>query len=336
MSAELTVTRTPEAIASEINGIKNVAKAVFLASSVEIGRCLVEAKSQLAHGEWGKWLEKSVDYSQSTANNLMKLYNEYGDSAKIQESQAFGNLSYTKAMTLLGVPAEDREQFVADHDVEGMSSRELQKAVSDLKEAEERVKAAEETAEREREARSKVEAEAEKERQAREALERKHQQERDARKQLEEQSQERATEVEQLKEQLSAAVDSGDTEAVQQLETALGEKETKLTEFAEQLDASKAEIKRLEKELKKKPIETTVVEVEKIPSVVETELAELRAKVAKHSEDETIIKFKVCFNGVTDKFKDLLSALNAVPEAERANLKRKIFGMIGKMNEALK
>ncbi|TGE36258.1 DUF3102 domain-containing protein [Desulfosporosinus fructosivorans] len=29
-------------------------------------------------GEWGKWLEESVSYSQSTADRLMKVFREYG------------------------------------------------------------------------------------------------------------------------------------------------------------------------------------------------------------------------------------------------------------------
>lgn len=32
----------------------------------------------IEHGAWGEWLEKSVDYSQRTAQNLMKIFEEYG------------------------------------------------------------------------------------------------------------------------------------------------------------------------------------------------------------------------------------------------------------------
>jgi len=68
------------------------------------------------HGQWGNWLKDSVDYSQSTANNLMRIFEEYGSNqialfGNNANSQALGNLSYTQAVALLGIPAEDREQM---------------------------------------------------------------------------------------------------------------------------------------------------------------------------------------------------------------------------------
>ena len=119
----LTDVRSPDIIAAEIGVIKGQTRDAILRSSVEIGRRLVEAKALLPHGEWGNWLLESVDYSQSTANNLMRIYEEYGN------SQALGNLSYTKALALLGVPADEREQFATEHDAEHVSARELQAIV---------------------------------------------------------------------------------------------------------------------------------------------------------------------------------------------------------------
>ncbi|MEC0083022.1 MULTISPECIES: DUF3102 domain-containing protein [Paenibacillus] len=49
-------------------------------------------------------------------------------------------MSYAKALSLLGVPAEDREQFVQENDVESMSARELQKAVKEQKRLEKELK----------------------------------------------------------------------------------------------------------------------------------------------------------------------------------------------------
>ena len=69
---------------------------------------------------------EALDYSQSTANNLMKLYQEYGDNQEsffgsLQNSQVFGKLSYTQALALLVLPKEDREAFAEEHDRETMS-----------------------------------------------------------------------------------------------------------------------------------------------------------------------------------------------------------------------
>jgi len=63
-------TRTPQIIAAEINGIKDQTRKVALLASIEIGRRLVEAKAMIEHGRWGNWLKETVNYSQSTANNL--------------------------------------------------------------------------------------------------------------------------------------------------------------------------------------------------------------------------------------------------------------------------
>lgn len=132
--------RTADIIAGEINGIKGQMRQVMLSASIEIGRRLVEAKSLLDHGEWGNWLETQVEYSPSTANNLMRLFDAYGaDQITLLDnnvrSKAFESLSYSKAVALLGVPDEDREAFVAANDVESMSTRELQRAIKERDEA---------------------------------------------------------------------------------------------------------------------------------------------------------------------------------------------------------
>lgn len=138
--SNLVVNRTPEVIAAEINSIKEQTRKVVLYNSIEIGRKLVEAKELVPHGEWGNWLEEAVDYSKSTANNLMKIFEEYG-SAQITllddnlKSQAFGNLSYSQAVLLLGLSSKDREKFVEENKVYEMSTRELKKAIADLKKA---------------------------------------------------------------------------------------------------------------------------------------------------------------------------------------------------------
>lgn len=138
--SNLVINRTPEVIAAEINSIKEQTRKVVLYNSIEIGRKLVEAKELVPHGEWGNWLEEAVDYSKSTANNLMKIFEEYG-STQITlldnnlKSQAFGNLNYSQAVLLLGLHSDEREKFVEDNKVDEMSTRELKKAIADLKKA---------------------------------------------------------------------------------------------------------------------------------------------------------------------------------------------------------
>ena len=78
--------------------IKYQAERIYLAAAIEIGRRLTEAKAQLKHGEWGKWLEESVDFSQSRANKLMRIFKEYGaGQLTSSNSDSNPNLNYSQA-----------------------------------------------------------------------------------------------------------------------------------------------------------------------------------------------------------------------------------------------
>ncbi|KJR44944.1 1-acyl-sn-glycerol-3-phosphate acyltransferase [Desulfosporosinus sp. I2] len=124
--------RTTHVIAAEINMIKYQAERIYLAAAVEIGKRLTEAKAMLKHGEWGKWLEESVDFSQSRANKLMRIFKEYGaEHLTSSNSDSNPNLNYSQAVLLLGIPKEERAQFIIDMDIEGMTNQELRKAVNE-------------------------------------------------------------------------------------------------------------------------------------------------------------------------------------------------------------
>ena len=122
--------RTIDTIAAEINGIKEQVRATVVSGAIEIGRRLKEAKSLVPYGEWGAWLERSVDYSERTAQNMMRIADEYGKT----DPQALADLSVTQAVLLLGVSAEERGAFLAENDVPSMSTRELQAQIEALRE----------------------------------------------------------------------------------------------------------------------------------------------------------------------------------------------------------
>ena len=142
--------RTVEVVTLEIRTLQRQAQQVVLGYAIEIGRRLEEVKAMLPHGRWGDYLKNEVAYSQSTAQNFMRIFREYGASQQslfggVANSQTLGNLTYTKALQLLALPdAEERERFVAEHDVESMSTRELDKALKEREEALEAMAAAEE------------------------------------------------------------------------------------------------------------------------------------------------------------------------------------------------
>jgi predicted RNase H-like nuclease (RuvC/YqgF family) len=138
--SDVTTERTPFLIAAEINAIKYQTGKILLAGAVEIGRRLTEAKALIEYGEWSKWLEESVSYSQSTAQRLMRIYDAYGSQqpeslSASAHAQVLPSLNYSQALVLLGVPEEERVQFINDLEIDSMSIRELQKAVDERKQA---------------------------------------------------------------------------------------------------------------------------------------------------------------------------------------------------------
>ena len=132
--------RTVEAVTLEIRTLQHQAQQMLLSYAIEIGRRLVEVKAMLPHGQWGGYIREQLGYSQSTANNLMRIFEEYGAAQQslfggVAKSQAIGNLSYTKALRLLALPADEREEFAEANDVEAMSTRELEQAIRERDEA---------------------------------------------------------------------------------------------------------------------------------------------------------------------------------------------------------
>lgn len=127
-------------VTAEVRELKRQAQTMALTYAIEIGRRLMEAKSILPHGEWGNWLEKEVEFSQSTAGNYMKVFTEYGDRqlslfGVFSNSQTIQNLDYTKALKLLAVPETEREAFAQEVDAEHLSVRELEAAIRERNEA---------------------------------------------------------------------------------------------------------------------------------------------------------------------------------------------------------
>lgn len=131
---EIVEVRDAAIIAAEITAIKEQTQRMVLSASIEIGRRLTEAKELVQHGEWATWLQDKCSFSQRTADNLMRIYREYGNAdpelaSDSQNSQAYANLTYSQAVALLGVPADERSGFLEENDVSQMTSRQLQDAI---------------------------------------------------------------------------------------------------------------------------------------------------------------------------------------------------------------
>lgn len=136
---DITILRTPDVIAAEINTIKRSTAKYVLEQSIEIGRLLCEAKEAVPHGEWGRWLEERCAYSASNANNLMRIYTEYGESGDQMsffaenKLELYGDLNRSQAIALLALPPVERAEFVKTNDVPSMSVSELEAKIKEAK-----------------------------------------------------------------------------------------------------------------------------------------------------------------------------------------------------------
>ena len=138
--------RTIETITDEILDAKRTGGEAILT----IGRCLIEAKDMLPHGEWLPWLNERVEFSERTARRFMKLYRECSN------RPALADLGATKALALLALPTDEREQFVEDHNVIDMSARQLEQAIKERDEARKAAEAAKADASAAEQARAKM------------------------------------------------------------------------------------------------------------------------------------------------------------------------------------
>ena len=122
---ELTEKRNIDTITAEILCYKQQAGIAIL----EIGKRLIEAKDQLSHGEWLPWLKEKVDFSERSANDFMKLAREWPN------PQTFADFGPSKALALLSVPAEEREEFAEAVHAEDISVRELKQKIREREDA---------------------------------------------------------------------------------------------------------------------------------------------------------------------------------------------------------
>jgi DNA repair exonuclease SbcCD ATPase subunit len=333
LDKNLSIDRTPQLIAIEINSIKEQTRKMVLFNSIEIGRRLSEAKSLVPHGEWGGWLSKSVDYSQRTASNLMAIFEQYGSSqitffCDNAKSQALANLSYTQAVALLGIPQDEREAFLQENDLDSMSTRELQQAIKEKQELEAKLKEIEAGWINSRKAADDAKQLAVKKTQEAQELAE------DISKLRQQLSREK-DQSESLKTQLAEAHASGNDDEVKRVNELLQESNSELF-------AAQKKIEELERQLKETPVEVTAAPViEKVPEEVERELNELRQKNKELESKESqpintaTIRFKVHFDSLVKGFGDLLGVLDEIDVDARDKYKNAVKGLISKMLERL-
>ncbi len=286
--SQLTINRDAGMIAYEINIIKDQADKFLLQSSIEIGRRLKEAKEMVGHGNWSKWLEDEVNYSQRTASNLVKIHDEYGQVLLSgSNSQALADLGYTQAVAMLKLDVESRENFLIVHDVDAMSTRELDQEIKKVNEI--------------KESKEELLKQIDKLKGSNQSLEK-----------------DLAKKIRDIEDKEKAIKDYVDD--IKALDKKVKEKpksnhsDKELKSLKDEIKLKKQQIIELENELKAKPkeIETQQIKIE-TPKEVEEELEELRKRV-NTSEHE--MKFKSIFNVLMAQFNELLSIVGEIKTNE--------------------
>lgn len=305
----------------------------FLMDAIEIGRLLFEAKSMVEPGGWGRYVEEELPFSHSWANNYMRLYKELGGEqlSLFGNSQALMNLSPTKALELLVLPEEQREEFLESHDVESMSSRELHQAIKDLEAEKEARQAAEDSvkkllAELE-DARVDAEGEADKVRDAEGKLQ-----------ELEEAVRKRSEEMEGLRKKLQEASrkEQDALEKLKQLRENPEIPDTVMEQLRQEAQAKAAAAAREEAEQKLSAVSEKLRLAEAAARDAETKLAAAQ-KEAKLSNPNVVI-FKTIMGQIQDDFNRMNGVLLKAQQEDPAvadNLKKAFLNLLDKLREAI-
>ena len=120
MSENVVAVRSIEIVTAEITMIRDNARKVFLESVIQIGTRLEEAKQLVPQGEWTAYLTDKLGYKPSTAQNYMRIAREFGGGQVSltgkTAADAFGQLSYSQILPLLGMAEEERDEAKANAD----------------------------------------------------------------------------------------------------------------------------------------------------------------------------------------------------------------------------
>lgn len=296
---------------------------------IEIGKRLMEAKAQLKHGEWLPWLSEKVEFSETSAQNFMRVAREYGN------TQLVGDLGVSKALALLALPASERENFASEkHLVNGeeksvaeMSKRELEEAVRQQKIAEAERNEARRALEAQRketeEANAKVQAAQDAADAARAevenaqgtalaAQERAAELEREL-KALREQPVDVAVQtVDASEEQIAAAVAEAKKDAEAEKTEALGKKAEELKKARDELKKAKAEMAAAAEALKKAEDERTALR----------ETLEKTKKSAAAMDNKALAEFSVLFRQAQETVNRMTEIVDELDEESRPKIYR--------------
>lgn len=100
--------------------------------AIEIGRLLIQAKEQVNHGEWQSWLEDNFNLTSRSARNFMKVAERFG------KTEINFRFQTTQMIAMLALPEGEEEKFIAEkaaenNPVEDMTIKNLREEIKNYK-----------------------------------------------------------------------------------------------------------------------------------------------------------------------------------------------------------
>lgn len=99
---------------------------------IQYGRVLVEAKPLVPRGQFESWVKTNFNMSERSAQGYMQVWRRFGANAMLQDVQ-FSNLQ-----KMLALPEGAENQFAAENDLKAMTAREVEQAVRQVREEEQK------------------------------------------------------------------------------------------------------------------------------------------------------------------------------------------------------
>lgn len=309
-------------LAAEINTIKAQTLAVVQNATLEIGKRLIQAKGAVGHGNWSQWLKDNVDYSERTAQNIISIYERFGNGQQklfgaSADPEQVAKLNRSQMLALMSIKDEEQcFEFMEEHkeDLQDMSKRELEAAIKELNE----VKAkSEEKDKRLNQAHDDMARIREKYEQDMKALQDKLTEAGDN------------EELSSLKEKL-AEMEKKAAEEKEHYTRAFSELNTEINSRVKDLNDAREAIQELKKEneaIKNAPLEPTVVE--KVPEETIKEMDALKAKIAelekaKPEKSKEEKAFARHFENIREELQATVECLGRL-EGDKAEKCRAIF-----------
>lgn len=76
--------------------------------AVEIGKCLIQAKEQVPHGDWQSWLTDNFNLKERMAQNFMAVAERFG------KTHLNADLNQTQLIAMLALPTGEEQKFISE------------------------------------------------------------------------------------------------------------------------------------------------------------------------------------------------------------------------------